>query len=133
MLDIEEDDYGTTWATQRRPTRQELTVSWQDGYDLSRVRRDPTVPYLSAGPASSPLVTDQDVWFQLSSMLRGAEAGALPAVALLEVPPANATVIDPSMFLYSRLTGTLQRNNVQGDEGRSEVERYESITAVEIV
>ena len=132
-LDVEEDDYGTLWAEQRRPIRRELTVSWQDGYDVSALRRGPEVPYLSANPSSPGLVADQDVWWQLAGLLHEAEGGALPVVPLLEVPANTTTIVDPTMHMLARLTGTVQVNNVQGDEGRSEVHRLESVTAVELV
>jgi hypothetical protein len=134
QLELEEDDRGTLWAgPQRRPRRRELSVSWQDGYDLSAIRGSIAPPYLSASPGSPPLVADQDVWWALSGLLLAAQGGALPVVALAEIPQSSGMVIDPSMFLAGRLTGRLQVNNVQGTEGKSEVYRVESLTVVELV
>jgi hypothetical protein len=134
QLDLEEDDRGTLWAgAQRRPRRRELTVSWQDGYDLTEIRSAIDPPYLSASPGSTPLVADQDVWWALSGMLLAAQGGALPVCALAEIPQSSGMVTDPSMFLPGRLTGRFQVNNVQGREGRDEVYRAESLTVVELV
>lgn len=134
QLELEEDDRGTLWAgAQRRPRRRELSVSWQDGYDWSALRSATPPPYLSANAGSPPLVADQDVWQALSGMLLAAQGGALPVVALAEIPQVTGMVTDPTMFLPGRLTGRLQANNVQGAEGRDEVYRVESLTVTELV
>jgi hypothetical protein len=130
--EVEEDDYGTLWVRRRRPRRRELTVSWQDGHDLSKLYASGDPPWL--GTPTTPLVADQDVWWQLTGMLEAARGGELAAVALKEIPSTTGMVLDPRQFLYGTLAGsTVQWNDVQGDEGRSSVGRIESVTLVEQV
>lgn len=130
---IEEDDYGTMWPDQRGPVRRELTVSWQDPQDASALRRGPDVPYLGASAGTPGLAAGDDVWFQIAGLLGETEGGSLPVVAVADVPRITSTITDPSLILYGLLQARPQFNNVQGDEGRSEVSRGESITVREQV
>lgn len=125
---VEEDETGTLWVEQRGPNYRELTVSWQDGTDRKRLARGPHVPYLSAADGAPALAAADDVRGPLSAMLRDSLGGSLPVVALAHVPASTGMVLDRDLFLAGVLTGRPQANNVQGVEGRDEVERYESIT-----
>jgi hypothetical protein len=118
---------GTLYATDRGPPRRELTIAWQDGADLSALRRTATPPYLSAAAGTPGLAADQDVWHQLAGLV-AASRSTLPVVALAEVPPTTATIVHPDLWLYGTLQGRVQANNVQGNEGRDEVVRVESLT-----
>lgn len=131
LVRLEEDDQGVLWPERRGPVRRELTVAWQDGYDLSDLRQGIGARYLSPSESAPALAADQDVWWQLAALLREAGDGELPVVALKSVPPVTSTVTDPSLWIYGVLSGVLQANNVQGDEGKSEVYRVESLTVRE--
>lgn len=135
----EEDEAGTVYV---EPTtddeqgcyRRELTVAWQDGYTDAAIREQ-IAGYLAAGTGTPPLAAERDVWRQLIGLLRRSKGGKLPSVALLEIPPATTTITDPSMWIYGRLGvgQSAQANNVQGQEGRDEIYRFESLTHVELL
>lgn len=134
----EEDDAGTIYVEPRAEEedtyRRELTVAWQDGYSTGALRAG-SPPYLSAGPGTPALAGDQDVWWQIVGLLRASRGGALPAVALLDIPQFTSTITDPTLWSYGRLGvgQSAQFNNVQGSEGRDELYRGESLTHVELV
>ena len=125
---VEADPRGTLWPTQLGDQIRELTVSWQDGYDQSAFRASPDAPYLAAQGGTPPLTTDADVQGPLEGLVHVTEGFTLPVVALSEVPSTTGMVLDPDLFLYGLAQGRVQTNHVQGDEGRSEVVRTESLT-----
>lgn len=126
---FEEDDAGVIWPDRRGEVRRELTVAWQDGYDVSPLRRGPVVPYLAA--AGVGLAAADDVRWQLSALLRESRGGEIPVTALLDIPRTTGMILDPSMWFPGVLTAVVQTNNVQGSEGQSEVDRIESVTVRE--
>jgi hypothetical protein len=139
IVRTEENDTGTIFVEDRAPVvngglRRELTVSWQDGYDATQIQSG-SPRYLAASGSSPALAADLDVRGQLVGLLRSSRAAALPSLALLEIPPVTKTILDPDLWSYGRLGigQDLQVNNVQGDEGRNEVYRVESLTHVELV
>ena len=137
LIREEEDEAGTLYveprAEEENTYRREITLAWQDGHTISGLWMGHP-DYLSAADGTSALVADHDVMHQLVGFLRASRGGAVPSVALLEIPSVTSTVIDPSLWSYGRLGvgQPAQFNNVQGSEGRSEVYRGESLTHVEL-
>lgn len=133
----EEDEAGTVYveprAEEENTYRRELTFAWQDGHAITGLWQGHP-DYLSAADGTPGLVADHDVMHQLMGLLRASRGGAVPSVALLEIPAFTSTVLDPEMWSFGRLGvgQTAQFNNVQGSEGRSEVYRGESLTHVEL-
>lgn len=126
---LEEDDRGVVWPDRRGPEVRELTVSWQDAGDLSRIRRGPAAPHVSAYPGGPGIAARQDVHWQLEAMLRLTRGGSLPVVALPDCSGGSARmVLDQDMWLYGLAQGRPQANHVLGSDGISEVFRNESIT-----
>lgn len=133
----ESDDAGTVYVDARGAevtgsTIREYTISWQDGYDETKIRAG-TADYLSVTASSPPLAADRDVWGQLAGFLRESKGGAIPSVLLLSIPEDEVLILDTSMWSAGRLRGVLQVNNVQGDEGVSTVYRVEQLVHVEQV
>jgi hypothetical protein len=131
-----EDEQGVSYLEPRIDApdttyRRELQIAWQDGAADARLNTRPR--WLAPAGSAEPLVAEHDVFRQLVGLLRRSRGGQLPAAALLEVPAHTETVTDPLVVgALGRLIGTAQRNNVQGDEGRSEISRTESILWQEI-
>ena len=70
-------------------------------------------------------------------ILEESKSGEIPVVALSTIPTetiaSGSTITDRTLFLYGRLTGSVQFNQVQGSEDSNEFGRLESITVQEIV
>jgi hypothetical protein len=137
---VDELDSGTVFVDPRGPLvegsmRREITVSFQDGIDDSRVSSILPPPYLSAGAGTPGLVARKDVHRQVAGILRATRGGSLPSCALLEVPPVSGTILRPRLWSYGRLAAgqAAQFNNVQGREERDEVYRGESLTHVQLL
>ena len=120
------DETGTLWSDNRGPELRELTVSWQDGLDLTNARTDVVPPWIAGG--GQALAAHKDVWWQIEGLMRYTKGWSIPLVAITSIPQHTATITDPSLWLYGTVSGRVQANHVQGDEGRSEVVRVESLT-----
>ena len=131
---LRRDTRGTIRRRQDGPPARRWVQSWPAGVDMLPLRSDANTDFISAGPTRHPLVARGDVRFQLMGALRASEGGALPVVAITDINDADAESInDKTRFIYGTLTGTIQANNVTGEEGAGEAERIESITISEIV
>lgn len=130
-----EDDYGTVWTEKRGPLRRELTWSYQHGANLYGARNNTSAPdYVSLHSTLPAEAAHGDVEHRLAATLQNARGGATPAVAILRMPQVSTvtTITDPSLWVYGRLTGTLQANNVLGAPGVGEYGRIESLQLVEL-
>ena len=128
------DAHGTTRKRQEGPLPRRWTMSWQSGLNVRQLRQGVNQPYLSAEVAGVPLAADQDVWWQLYGLLEAAKSGQVPVVACARFPTASGTTLtDRTGWLYGTLTGTVQANNVTGQELSGEAMRVESVTVEELV
>lgn len=128
-----EDDEGTLWIQKRGAQRREFTWSYQDGNDQYPLRQGAGVDYVAVHSALPETVVG-DVEAKLAAALARAKGGAVPALMLLSVPDSASasTVTDPTLWMYGRLTGVVQANNVLGQPGTGEHVRVESLTFVEL-
>jgi hypothetical protein len=124
--------YGTRYATQRGPNARAVTVSWQDGADMSSFRdATQTTDWISPSGSVAPTVVLNDVYHQLSGLLDECAGGELQCLWLGDVPAANGTITDRTLYLWGNLEGSVQMNHVTGDEGATELVRVESLTVRE--
>jgi len=132
------DGRGVVHRAQLGETQTVWTWSYQDPHDERQYLRDQDDPPWiggEGGPADY-LATYQDVSGLLWGVLERMQGGAWPCVVItqdLSDLDGAITISDPEAFLYSYLTGSIQRNNVQGDEVSDSVYRVESLTAEEVV
>jgi hypothetical protein len=125
---------GTSYRRGLGPGRPTLVVPWVDGLDLSRLRdASPTPDYLAHGAVSEGLANLNDVGHLLQGMLEELRSGEIPVVALLAIPTSATTITDPTMFLYGRISSSVQVEYDNGDEGTDEVVRVQSVTVDGIV
>ena len=122
--------YGTRTITEEGPPVQALTVAWQDGQRMAGLRGAAgDADYV--GPSSgAPIAADQDVWGQLSGLLRSSKSGQRPVVAIGAVPDASGvTITDRTLFTFGHVTeGRVSVQSVTGTENVDEFVRVESIT-----
>jgi hypothetical protein len=128
-----EDDYGTVFSKKRGPTRRELTWAYSDGNSLYGIRNASEPDIIQLHSSGHIEASYGDVTQRLVEMLTGAKGGAVPVVALLKMPTTSSvvTITDPTLFIYGRLSGTVQSANVVGSPGAGELERVESLNLVE--
>ena len=128
--------YGTEYGTIRRrqdgPNARRWSMSWQTGLNVRQLRQGLDNNYVSPNGTAQPLAADQDVWWQLVSVFEQAKGGEIPVIACARLPTSSGTTLtDPTAWLYGTLSGTVQANNVVGDELDGEAMRVESITVEE--
>jgi hypothetical protein len=127
------DSHGTARIKQKGPNRRSLTMNWDHGALMGRVRSSiSSVDYVSATGGSEALAGRDDVWWQLQGLLSRAKGGELPVVAIQEVPAATATITDRSMYLFGLLESSITVNHVNGDSGSNEFVRIEAIKVTEL-
>lgn len=127
------DPGGTLWVQQRGPQRREVAWSYQDGNDLYAVRQGAVGDHVAVHSAL-PETVFGDVDQKLAAALARAKGGAVPCLLLLSVPDTDqpTTITDPTLWVYGRLTGQVQANNVLGELGDGEHVRVESLNLVEL-
>lgn len=131
---LRRDTRGTIRRRQDGPPARRWVQSWPAGVDMLPLRSDADTDFISAGSSRYPLVARGDVRFQLMAALVASRGGELPVVAISDISDADTESInDRTRFIYGTLTGTIQANNVTGEEGAGEAERIESVTISEIV
>ena len=131
-IDTRITPYGTRYATQRGPNARAVTVSWQDGADMSSFRdATQTTDWISPSGSVAPTVVLNDVYHQLTGLLDECAGGELQCLWLGDVPAANGTITDRTLYLWGNLEGSVQMNHVTGDEGSTELVRVESLTVRE--
>ena len=127
------DSHGTTRIKQKGPNRRSLTMNWDHGALMGRVRSSiSSVDYVSATSGSEALAGRDDVWWQLEGLLDRAKGGELPVVAIQEVPATTSTITDKSMYLFGLLESSVTVNHVNGDSGSNEFVRIEAIKVTEL-
>jgi hypothetical protein len=125
-------EYGTTRRRQDGPNARRWSMSWQTGLNVRQLRQGLDNNYVSPNGTAQPLAADQDVWWQLVSVFEQAKGGEIPVIACARLPTSSGTTLtDPTAWLYGTLSGTVQANNVVGDELDGEAMRVESITVEE--
>lgn len=126
---------GVAYREQAGPNQTIWTWSYQDPSDemvLVANADDPT--WISSGVVDDFLATYHDVSTLLFGIFDRLEGGALPCVVVAADVSETTTYTDPESFLYAHLTmGSIQANNIQGDELDDAVYRVESLTAAEVV
>jgi hypothetical protein len=127
-----ENDYGTNWRRQKGPPRRSLAFGWaQGGVDLSHLRQETSPDYLGIG-GHLPVAAAEDVPWFLEGLQRFTRGGEIPVAALLSAPTSDATLTDPSLWLYGRLGPSIATDMSRGNEGSNEWERPAVITVDEI-
>ena len=113
-------DWGAGKTSLLRQLRYHLTGEAEGATD------DP-LPGLLKAHYKQQVVT---VWFEAWRF----QNEPVPVVALLKLPESSAAVTytDPTLFVYGRLTGSVQWNNVVGSPGRGEFGRVESLNIQEL-
>lgn len=128
------DARGTIRRRQEGPPARRWVQSWSTGVDLLPWRADINTDFHSAGPTRLPLVARGDVWHQLEGALVGSKGGEIPVIGIAQVPDTlGVTQTDRSKWIYGSLSGSVQANNIVGDEGVSEAVRVESLTIEELI
>lgn len=125
---------GTSYARRLGRAPKSITVSYNSGYDLSNIRNNPDalVDFLAAD-TGNPLAAAEDVGHILAELLEELESGQIPTVFIPLVPNTDTVFTDPWDFLYCRVLGALQFDNVVGDEMEDEVYRTSPWTLQEII
>ena len=132
-IDVTTDAAGTRHAQQRAAPSRAITVSLTDLAGLVEIRAGTDVNFV-AGTGGVPLAAHNDVGQLVQGMFRQTEGGAIPVVFVEHFPETTGAIVtDPSLFLYSHMTGSARINNVSGDLGIDEVNRVESIVFMELV
>lgn len=128
------DAHGTTRKRQEGPPPRRWVMSWQTGLNVRQLRVSLDNNYFSGATGEVPLAADQDVWWQLYGLIESSKSGQVPVIACARFPDSSGeTITDRTGWLYGTLTGTVQANNVVGDELKGEAMRVESITVEELV
>lgn len=125
--DERRDPWGTTRIKERGPLARSWSFAWQSGV-IRYHAREGSDPAYYAIEGGLPLAVVEDVPEALAGILRETRSGALPVVALEQLPATSGTLTDPTRMLYSRLSATVQANGWVRD-----AVRVESIRADEVV
>lgn len=92
--------------------------------------------YLSATGTSLPLVASGEVYTGLRAVLDELESGAVPVVALRDIPGTDdLTTVNPDRFLYGFVSGDLRFDQVVGDDDTAgqQISRTGSLTVEEAI
>jgi hypothetical protein len=129
------DPHGTEYRQQRGPNVRTYSIAWPDGVKLHDLRGgDLDVDYIgSSAPGASALAGRDDVLGQLVGAMAESKGFSAPSMLLGDVPDASGvTVTDPTLYAYGLLTGTVDAQNVFGNEGVNEFYRISGIQLVEV-
>lgn len=126
------DRAGVSRRRQDGEPRRIWSVAWPAGVPLARLRSG-TPDYLSPDASLDPLGAVRDVPWLLEGAWREALSGERPSIAIAQVPltATYATLTDPTLWVYGRLTGSVQQSHMAGRWGREAV-RVETISIEEI-
>lgn len=113
---VVENDYGSQWRTQRGPNVRTWTLNWDHGARDDAIDGQTTGDYL--GVSGNALGTDQDVQGQVEWLWYLSKGGALPVVALMDIPADGVTQTDPRLFLPGYLEGSSRLQEAAGRSGR---------------
>lgn len=129
------DPHGTEYRQQRGPNVRTYSIAWPDGVKLHDLRGgDLDVDYIgSSATGASALAGRDDVLGQLVGAMAESKGFSAPSMLLGDVPDASGvTVTDPTLYAYGLLTGTVDAQNVFGNEGVNEFYRISGIQLVEV-
>lgn len=123
-----EDRSGTSRRRALGPVKPSWTVAWTDESDLTLLRAQ-TPDYFAHTSTTEGMANFGDAPWQLAGVIEELKSGEVPVVYMPNIPlTTSRSITDPSLFLYGRITSSVQIENVQGDEGEDEVHRVQSIT-----
>ena len=124
---------GATRRTAVGPQARVWSMAWTEGVDLSRLRDTAAPDFLSDNAADTTgFAARADVPFLVAGMVAELRGGEVPIVVLPKIPTTTTTITDPTLFMYGRIAPTVRVENIQGDEGSSEVYRVAAVTVTEI-
>lgn len=115
----------------RRPAR-ELVISNPDGYLLHHLRGSSASPGYVAADAGDPLAAVEDTPMLLAGLLHETRSGEDPILALLSVPNTDATITDPTLWVYGYIASSVSWENKQGHEGANEHVGLAAVTIREL-
>jgi len=129
------DRFGTSRTRKNGKAPRSLTVGWSDGLDVSALHGLTASPDYLTNSGGYALANYNDVSSVLEGIIQETGSGETPVIILPQLPPSNTavTVTDPTLFLYGRIAGGVQEDNVLGFEGESEVVRLSTITVEEVI
>jgi len=113
--------YGTSYRRQEGPPRRSVSMQWSDPLDLYQMRGASPDPDYIAADSGNPLATWQDVPYWLHATFEELRSGEVPCVLVTNVPGTDATITDPTQFVYGRLTRVGDLTLRLGQEGETEV------------
>jgi len=127
---------GTTRATKKGPSAREVTFSWDEGVDASRVQDADALPDYVAGSTSGLAIASRsDVIRTLEGAMSTAAGQEKPVVFFSRIPTGTGGLVtnNPRQFVYGRVSSDSRREHVLGDEQATEVDRMATVTVTEIV
>jgi hypothetical protein len=126
------DSDGTTHTTELGPIHRVVRYGWSSGAVLRRSRRlasDPDVYEASGGVPFGSEGNQVD----LAAVVEDLESGSIPCVLVPRLPGATATILDPTLWVYGRITNpSVTLGGVVGTEGVDDVVTVSGITVTEL-
>jgi len=127
------DPHGTEYRQQRGPEQRSYSFAFPDGVKFHDLRGASPDPNYIASTVGLPLAAKDDVLGNLVALLIESKGFTSPCMLLAEVPDANAvTVTDPTLWVYGLLTGSIQADNVLGNENSNEFYRVSGLVLTEV-
>lgn len=118
----------------RGPPRWTWAYPWTGGIALGRLRREDAVDETVAVSGGVAIGTMEDATYTWLGVLEhDLRSGEVPVVALAALPDDDATITDPSLYLYGLMVAeAVTVTGVVGDEGVDEVVRLDGPVIEEV-
>lgn len=129
-------DNGTTRARSQGPVSREIEFAWVDGIDQSQINRDDPVPDFVAATAAGGATASVKSSISLMRGLIARQKGPVSPVVYFSRIAADSIddqTNNPREFIYGRIVSDHSRQNILGDEEKTDVDRLGTITIREIV
>ena len=127
---------GSSAASRMGPAAREVEFSWTDGVDATQINKDDPVPdYVAASAAGGGIASVKDSIYLMDGLLRRQGGAVSPVVYFARIAPESTDdqTNNPRHYIYGRITSDHSRQNILGDEEKTDVDRLGTITISEIV
>ena len=129
-------DNGTTRARSQGPVSREIEFAWVDGIDQSQINKtDPVPDFVAGSVAGGGIASVKDSIYLMRGLIARQKGPVSPVVYFSRIA-ADSTddqTNNPREFIYGRIISDHSRQNILGDEEKTDVDRLGTITIQEIV
>ena len=144
QTDLFELPDGSTRARKRGPQYREIEFSWSEGIDASQINKENPDPDYSTGSAAGgphgrPIAAKYATLYDLEGAIVQLDGAVKPCVYFSRIEQdqdgaeLEVRMNDPRLFVYGRITSDTSRQNILGDEVRTNLDRMGRFVIREIV